>query len=225
MQKVKIIMTFALVSTLLFFFSSTLQAAIVSVPATASGGFGSQGNPGSTRFVLGHTFSSSGEMISISASGGVNLSINTRNVGPDGISAPAGTPFAFTISYTPLEEPLVESGALIIPRPNGDTIEKIGALIGAYIPEPIANDPNFSPFDEDLVNLGIPSTDLFLIGSQATLRSPGAGALYLGINEWFASNNSGAFQVTIDPVPIPPAVWLFGSGLVGLVGIRKNFKK
>lgn len=54
------------------------------------------------------------------------------------------------------------------------------------------------------------------------LSSPGPGSLYLGINEWFASNNSGAFQVTIDPVLIPAAVWLFGSGLVGLVGIRKK---
>ena len=225
MQKVKIIMTFALVSTLLFFFSSTLQAAIVSVPATASGGFGSQGNPGSTGFVLGHTFSTGGEKISLSASGGVNLSINTRNVGPDGITAPAGTPFAFTISYTPLEEPLVESGALTIPRPDGDPIENIGALIGAFVPASVANDANFSPFDEDIVDEGIPSTDLFLIGSKATLSSPGPGSLYLGINEWFASNNSGAFQVAIDPVPLPAAAWLLSSGLIGVVGIRKNYKK
>lgn len=28
-----------------------------------------------------------------------------------------------------------------------------------------------------------------------------------------------------DPVPIPGAVWLFGSGLIGLVGIRKKFRQ
>ncbi len=27
------------------------------------------------------------------------------------------------------------------------------------------------------------------------------------------------------PVPIPAAVWLLGSGLIGLVGLRKRFKK
>ena len=43
---------------------------------------------------------------------------------------------------------------------------------------------------------------------------------------------SGAATVTADitaapvtPVPIPAAAWLFGSGLLGLVGIRKRSKK
>lgn len=27
------------------------------------------------------------------------------------------------------------------------------------------------------------------------------------------------------PVPIPAAIWLLGSGLIGLVGLRKRFKK
>ncbi len=35
----------------------------------------------------------------------------------------------------------------------------------------------------------------------------------------------GCFTYTItttNPVPVPPAVWLLGSGLIGLVGIRKR---
>lgn len=32
-------------------------------------------------------------------------------------------------------------------------------------------------------------------------------------------------EVRITPVPIPGAVWLLGSGLIGIVGIRKKFKK
>jgi len=31
--------------------------------------------------------------------------------------------------------------------------------------------------------------------------------------------------VTIRPVPIPAAVWLLGSGLLGLAGIRRRFRK
>jgi len=29
----------------------------------------------------------------------------------------------------------------------------------------------------------------------------------------------------VAPVPIPPTVWLLGSGLIGLVGLRRRFKK
>ena len=61
-----------------------------------------------------------------------------------------------------------------------------------------------------------------MIGFGTTFTAPEAGSLYLGINEWFAENNSGAFQVTIEPVPVPAAVWLFGSGLIGLIGIARR---
>jgi len=36
---------------------------------------------------------------------------------------------------------------------------------------------------------------------------------------------SGSFLVRQSPVPIPTAVWLFGSGLIGLVGMRKKPSK
>jgi len=34
-----------------------------------------------------------------------------------------------------------------------------------------------------------------------------------------------AFEAASAPVPIPAAVWLLGSGLVGLIGIRRRFRK
>jgi hypothetical protein len=34
-----------------------------------------------------------------------------------------------------------------------------------------------------------------------------------------------AGNISAAPVPIPPAVWLLGSGLLGLIGIRRRFKK
>ena len=38
-------------------------------------------------------------------------------------------------------------------------------------------------------------------------------------------NRSSAFDTfTAPPVPIPGAVWLFGSGIIGLVGLRKKLK-
>lgn len=30
-------------------------------------------------------------------------------------------------------------------------------------------------------------------------------------------------QVTVSPVPLPGAIWLFGSGLVGLIGLKRKF--
>lgn len=33
----------------------------------------------------------------------------------------------------------------------------------------------------------------------------------------------GQLQVNIAPVPVPAAVWLLGSGLIGLVGLRRKF--
>lgn len=34
----------------------------------------------------------------------------------------------------------------------------------------------------------------------------------------------GRFNIYVDSVPIPGAVWLFGSGLVGLIGLRRRQK-
>jgi hypothetical protein len=40
------------------------------------------------------------------------------------------------------------------------------------------------------------------------------------------ANNFSQFTTTVDisPVPVPAAVWLLGSGLLGLAGIRRKFK-
>jgi len=47
----------------------------------------------------------------------------------------------------------------------------------------------------------------------------------------FPSTSGGAIQPlrdiisgTVDAIPLPPAVWLFGSGLLGLVGIARRKK-
>jgi hypothetical protein len=44
-----------------------------------------------------------------------------------------------------------------------------------------------------------------------------------GIQESHSQTYIGSYLVR--PVPIPGAVWLLGSGLVGLLGLRKKFKK
>ena len=42
--------------------------------------------------------------------------------------------------------------------------------------------------------------------------------------ETIYGTNTSIDAVSIDAVPIPGAVWLFASGLLGLVGIRRRVK-
>jgi len=50
------------------------------------------------------------------------------------------------------------------------------------------------------------------------------------LNDWVvlnggaSGNRIGSFLVTASPVPVPATVWLFGSGLMGLIGISKRKK-
>jgi hypothetical protein len=46
----------------------------------------------------------------------------------------------------------------------------------------------------------------------------------LGIDGSLADTNLAAIEYSFTVVPIPPAVWLFGSGLLGLVGIARRKK-
>jgi len=39
-----------------------------------------------------------------------------------------------------------------------------------------------------------------------------------------ANFSAGGLAATVPPVPIPPALWLFGSGLIGLAGIARRKK-
>ena len=39
---------------------------------------------------------------------------------------------------------------------------------------------------------------------------------------WVISNNTGLTAASVSAVPVPAAGWLFGTGLLGLVGARKR---
>ena len=42
---------------------------------------------------------------------------------------------------------------------------------------------------------------------------------------FFAPTYKGTFRINGTAVPVPAAVWLLGTGLIGLIGFRKKFKK
>ncbi len=60
--------------------------------------------------------------------------------------------------------------------------------------------------------------------------STGAGSRwylndYLGDSDWFISEVQGLAQFPGGtPVPLPSAIWMFGSGLLGAVGLRVKFR-
>jgi alkaline phosphatase len=63
-----------------------------------------------------------------------------------------------------------------------------------------------------------------VIGSDSNLME-----MYGLDSSWTAENyidNTAIFNVMMDasPVPVPGAVWLFASGLLGLAGLRKKFQ-
>ena len=46
---------------------------------------------------------------------------------------------------------------------------------------------------------------------------------FYGSNDWYIAEVHGLAQM--PHAPIPSAVWLLGSGLIGLAGLKKKFRK
>jgi hypothetical protein len=83
---------------------------------------------------------------------------------------------------------------------------KIGSLIGTFSATPTS------------------STDWFLIGYQTQVTLGTSGHIYASVNDTFYPNNTGFFEANVSSVPIPAAVWLFGSALAG-IGVFGRSKK
>jgi len=65
----------------------------------------------------------------------------------------------------------------------------------------------------DIVGSGIYAIAMKVMNEVA----PGSGSITLGV--------PGDLTLQGSAVPIPGAIWLFGSGIIGLVGLRKKFRK
>ena len=80
-----------------------------------------------------------------------------------------------------------------------------------------------APRDDDFGSPGIASSQLFFIGSGPfTFVTPGAGTLFLGVNDTFAINNSGSFTANVSVVPEPTSFALLALGIGVLMRRRKR---
>jgi hypothetical protein len=79
-------------------------------------------------------------------------------------------------------------------------------------------------------NANGPTSNITGTGTVALYDMTGAGSLSshlaLVTNGNVSFSSAGLVFSTASPVPLPPAVWMFGSGLLGLVGVarRKSLK-
>lgn len=205
------------------------SAETVLVDSKSTGGFGSftgDISAGGSDFVFGWAFTAAGESLTGSATGVINLSNALPNNGPNGIPVTIDGFVVSTGSYNPLEQAAVEAGTLTIPRPIGTVLEDVGALIAAFVPDSLWNQPGFVPRADSTTGagqVGIPARSLFLLGDSFTFVAPEAGRLYFGINDLFPGNNvnvtTGGFTVTFQTaaVPEPSSIALLAVGGIAVL--------
>jgi hypothetical protein len=173
--------------------TATAQTSVF-VPGNAGGCFGNNpggGNYQCVPFVPALTVSGPGT-ITITYVSGIVTWTPCCTTGPLGVTCSAsGPPTGCGLSQTPLSE---SRGT----QPK-KTIIKIGALIGAFVPQARAQAEGFQPLDgsKNVAPVGIMPGTVFFIGTGRTITVTEAGTLFLGINDWYVPDNSGGFNVTV----------------------------
>ena len=79
------------------------------------------------------------------------------------------------------------------------------------------------------LSMNLTGSSNFILGLSndgGTSWIPDASVVSLGANAYSVTFGTGAnvIEVDVQIVPVPPAVWLFGSGLLGMVGIARRRK-
>lgn len=91
-----------------------------------------------------------------------------------------------------------------------------GVAVGQFPNNPLAGDFDIATLTFSALQPGVTSTSLGIFAIQ---------------NEWLGADGLTALaaqpnylgaEITVNAVPVPAAVWLFGSGLLGMVGVARR---
>ena len=164
-----------------------------------------------------------------------------------------GTPFTGQVSYADNLEPYADDVAGVLSHPtvyvpidisftiSGETFTFLTASIQVYDSPPGdgVNPDNYNFADApthltiageqpNLFSLTLMDTTGTAIDDESLITSLDALNSIFPIKDLQLKISNGSrvlgFDVQLEPVPIPATAWLFGSGLIGLIGIarRKN---
>ncbi len=158
----------------------------VTVPGNASGHFG---NNADLTIPLVPAISVNGpSSITITYVSGTVTDCCGVNTGPNGV------PWDATGAQSPLEEASAFAGG---------TIPDLDSLVGVFVTKWRVSRSGFKAIDgtKNVTPVGIHPGLLFFIGEGKTIQTDGPGTLYLGINDWYVSDNGGAFVVSVSATP------------------------
>lgn len=141
-----------------------------------------------------------------------------------GVAIPLAGTFGCDLGASPVKSDSRVGGTLPIGGPVGIAETISLAYVGAFtFTDPAAELPIFTGTTPIGLSLMVDTT----AQAQSCIPDPfGSGEICSNFAVGYFGDYTGTLTVTytFDPVPIPPAIWLFGTGLIGLMGVARRKK-
>jgi len=148
-------------------------------------------------------------------------------------TANAATVFAPTDGDVNFLNSTLSGGTLLAMFDDSDQTF-IGSRLAVPVPEivgftgPVGGD-NFIATNESADTLTLTGSDHFILGISTdggTSWSGDTSVDFMGANSYTVNFSDGSvLEIDVSVIPVPATVWLFGSGLLGLVGIARRRKE
>jgi len=169
------------------------ETVTVTVPSTASGGFGTPAS-GYVPLVKALTVKSAGTITISYQSGTVDVPGTPHggwcSAGASLCQGPNGgdwdAPYGWAL---PLEQASGVAGQVHLTNDM--------ALIGAFVPQSLVKTTGFQALDGTKFPIGIMPDKLFFVGSYNVIQVSGPGTLYLGVNDMYDDDNVGSLTVKV----------------------------